>query len=108
MTEVNMTMTEIAEADDAAFGVAQGSVKVALEMIERAAEATDRDLPDLFAEFTLAPDVLGQFLMNVLTCGERMSLKQKEYWLRVGDHMGQDYIEGLKQAAAFTDKFDKF
>lgn len=55
------------------------------------------------------PFILGQLLMeSVPVEGQRMSVAQKAYWAGVADHMGPDYLPGLRHAVAFADKVESF
>jgi hypothetical protein len=104
-----LSMDEIAAEDDASFGTAIQLFTDAARMMEEAAEMVERDLPEAMPEMRLAPDVMGQLLMNVLgTPGTRLTLSEKKYWLEVASHMGPDWINSMKQVSAFMDKFDKF
>lgn len=60
--------------------------------------------------YTLAPEVLGQIMMDHLGIdpAERLSTEAKAYWMQVGAHMGPDWIASLRKVAAYMEKVESF
>lgn len=75
------------------------------------AEAADQGhLEEITADLDLRPAVLAQLIMEGVSDpeGSRMTPRTKAYWIEVADHMGPDWIGGLRRAAAFMDKTESF
>lgn len=82
------------------------SVRDAFAMLAaRAADIGELIEPDL----PIAPATMGQLLMTVLDPDNTpMTRAQKVYWLEVAEHMGPDFVQALRRAAAFAGKTNEF
>lgn len=67
----------------------------------------DGDLDELLENAGLPADVFAKLLMcNMSPVG--FNMREKEFWLRVAEYMGPDFIDFLKVRVAFMDKVDGF
>lgn len=68
---------------------------------------TGQELAELSAGIRLDPEMLGQILMDHLPLN-RFTMRDKAFWLTVGEYMGPDWIGGLRVVSAFMRKVDEF
>lgn len=61
------------------------------------------------SEISIAPEVLGQLLMQHLPETEvNMNVGDKQYWIAVAAHLGPAWIESLRRTTAFMAKAGQF
>lgn len=83
------------------------AVRDAIAALVGAANNSEGDLPDLFAEVRLPADVFGQLLMNHLPMG-RMDVEDMAFWLAVMTAIGPDYVAEFRRVGGFMNKLGEF
>lgn len=66
------------------------------------------DLPELYGDIRLTPDLFAQILMNHLPHESRMEGADKTFWLAVAEAIGPDHIHVFKHVGAFMAKVNEF
>lgn len=69
--------------------------------------AQEAELPELTAGTVFPAELFAQLLMEHLPI-EGMDFVSKQFWLRVAEHIGPDYIAMFKHVGAFMNKVDEF
>lgn len=67
------------------------------------------NLPEEMADLKVAPEIAGQFLMEVVgNPDDMMTLEDRLFWMQVEHHIGPDYLAKLRHVVAFMAKVGAF
>lgn len=79
----------------------------AIASLEGVATRQAGNLPEIFAEILLSPELFAQVLMQHLPF-EGMSFANKTFWLAVAEYIGPDYISAFRHVGGFMGKINEF